>query len=1027
MVQRKVYVGSFNNNKKKELINRSIEKLKSHQGNEFYYILPNGELLRQYRNHLIDRVEHSFEINLFTFDDIVDKVLEDDFTHRIDNPTKNLILREVLSRLSMEGRLHYYNDFIHMPGFIYSVNDILGDIKRSLVYPQVYLERCPKEPFYEELGRIYCEYEKVLDELNLSDREGSYFKSANLLKTKNFLKAVKTIIIDEFYDFRPIELAILEQLIHSDRDIIINMPFLSKEKSIVLENTLKILKDLGFEIEYIEKKDLNIFENLGKYLFSDEEGLFHMDEKITLINGASPYLELRRIFEEIKRYHKEGLPLRDIGIIISNPNYMKDLHKVAAMEGIPLRISKALPLKTMPITRELLNILECRIHNYSKNCLINRIKSNYLTLFSEDNRDLNELILRKENFQDLFDLKDILYSNKKLNISLEEMDYLKEIIQSIEEEFSKIPLENRIIDYNKDIKSILDDFKLKEKILNRYREDNDEKLFLRDLRTLSKIEEVIHKMDLLIALKEEISLEDYYNLFLDYIEEEAVIEIQGNLQGVHILNPINSRGSSKEVVFITGLTQGAYPAFDTGNYFINDNNLKNLKSIGIDVKNHMERLSNEGLKFASIVASCKGKLYLSYSSGYDHANIQSIFLDELISLFKKDEGLRGKIHEIKVNLGDLVKKDPKDITNEDDLSKYILNSYARGKEMDLKVIHYHNHIFPEKLNHINNKIGSEINGFGDIYDGYRGVLEDEAIIQDILSNAPKAFSISYLESYSRCPYFFMLNNLFNIEEMNREFQEYRPMDIGVLYHDVLNRYYRIYAKDIEKAIGGSGEFIYINTIDTIKDLVYRSAEEIGLKADSKKNNLIIEIALKRLMDFIEKDTERIIKDQWIPYDFEIEFGNKKPFYIEINNSKIPMVGRIDRIDKSAYGDQYMAMDYKSSSYGLRDVDHMLFGLSLQLPVYILSQEDKEVVAGAYGIISNGKTEVNLGLLPFIKGRGKGRLSQEEWDQLMDKVKENISRTKVNIEKGNFQVKPLECSQYCIYKDICRYEERLEVE
>ena len=92
MVDRKVYLGSFNNKKKEEIINKVIEKLKNNQGNEFYYILPNGELLRQYRQYLIGNVEQAFEINLFTFDDIVNRVLESDFTQIIDNPSKNLIL-----------------------------------------------------------------------------------------------------------------------------------------------------------------------------------------------------------------------------------------------------------------------------------------------------------------------------------------------------------------------------------------------------------------------------------------------------------------------------------------------------------------------------------------------------------------------------------------------------------------------------------------------------------------------------------------------------------------------------------------------------------------------------------------------------------------------------------------------------------------------------------------------------------------------------------------------------------------------
>ena len=47
-MKRKVYLGDFNNHKKRQLIDFSLEKLREGKGDEFYYILPNGELIRHY-------------------------------------------------------------------------------------------------------------------------------------------------------------------------------------------------------------------------------------------------------------------------------------------------------------------------------------------------------------------------------------------------------------------------------------------------------------------------------------------------------------------------------------------------------------------------------------------------------------------------------------------------------------------------------------------------------------------------------------------------------------------------------------------------------------------------------------------------------------------------------------------------------------------------------------------------------------------------------------------------------------------
>ena len=1024
-MKRKVYLGDFNNHKKRQLIDFSLEKLREGKGDEFYYILPNGELIRHYRRFFIDELEYSFHINLFTFDDIVKHILEDDFTPIIDNPTKNLILRGVCERLIEEGRLVYYKDFTQMPGFINSVNDIIGDIKRSLIYPEDYLARSPDKPFYKEMGLIYQEYEEALKGLKLWDREGSYFKSIDLLKDKAFLRGVKTIIIDEFYDFRPVELAIIKELAKEDMDIIINIPFLTDNKSIILEDTLTTLRDLGFEVEYLEKEELTFFEKMAKKLFTSP-GQLDSSHHIRVIKAATPYLELRRIFQELKAYHKEGIPLKDMAIIISNPIYLEPLLKVAKGEGLPLSKNITSPLKAMPIIREVLNILECRLYNYDKLSLINRIKSNYFRICQEDKMDLYELILRKEDFTNLQELTKLFDSNRLLNMTVEEMEEIKKILGILEAESSSLSLKGRISSYNNFIRDIIRGFKLKENILNRYAETQDEYLFLRDLRSLKKLEGLIDRMDLLGLMEEEISLEDYYYLLLDYIEEEAIVEIQANREGVQLLTPTNARGLKKRVIYVTGLSQGSFPSLDMGNYFINDYNQKDLEKIGIHFKNYQERLNNETLKFASILASCQDKLILSYSSGYDDDNIKSIFLEEVISLFNYGEEEEG-IEEIRVNLDYLIKRDLEDVTNTEDLSKYLLRAYAKGEDIDEETIRLHNQIYPHKFRRIKEKLACELNRYGDTFDEYRGLLADEAIKEDVAANLPKGYSISYLEAYSRCPYYFLLNRLFEIEEMEREFIDYSPIDLGLLYHDVLNRYYSLYREELKQAISKKEAFDFEKSLDSLKAILNTSAKEIGFNLSKKKDKLIVEIIFKRLRAFLEKDIERMIKEGILPYAFEVDFGSKIPFFIEVKGTKIPLVGRIDRIDKFIDEDKFIAIDYKSSSYGLRDVDHMRTGLSLQLPVYILSQEDKEMVAGAYGIISSQEFKINLGLSPYIRGKSKGILSQEEWDQLMDLTKENIYRLISNIGEGNFQVNPLECSAYCIYKDICRFEDLVEVE
>lgn len=96
----------------------------------------------------------------------------------------------------------------------------------------------------------------------------------------------------------------------------------------------------------------------------------------------------------------------------------------------------------------------------------------------------------------------------------------------------------------------------------------------------------------------------------------------------------------------------------------------------------------------------------------------------------------------------------------------------------------------------------------------------------------------------------------------------------------------------------------------------------------------------------------------------------------------------------------------------------------------MSQIDKNIVAGLYGIISKADFQIKIGILDEtnqVTKRHKGALDTEGWNNLMEKTKNNIKDIKDGIIGGDFAINPLECSSYCIYKDICRCEQVLEVE
>ena len=97
---------------------------------------------------------------------------------------------------------------------------------------------------------------------------------------------------------------------------------------------------------------------------------------------------------------------------------------------------------------------------------------------------------------------------------------------------------------------------------------------------------------------------------------------------------------------------------------------------------------------------------------------------------------------------------------------------------------------------------------------------------------------------------------------------------------------------------------------------------------------------------------------------------------------------------------------------------------------MLAQGDKNIVLAAYGLIRKAELSIKLGLIDqtsLITGRNKGAIVTEERDQLLETSEENIKAIVKGIDEGDFSLKPKECSSYCIYKDICRYNHLREVE
>lgn len=1045
MPNRVVYYGPFNNTKREELLEKSKKYLNENKGDKFYYILPNGKLFIKYREILLKSNQGAFDIRLFTFDDIIRNLLKDKLYSTIGSELKEEIIKNILKELYENGDIVYYKDVSLMDGFVWNISNIIGEMKRSLISPEKYYENTPSLPFYSEIGLVYEKYQKFLRENELIDVEEGFIKGIELLKSNgDFFESTDFVVIDEFFDFRSQELEILKEMCKYPMDIYVNIPYKRDKEFLTTKSTLNILKEMDFEVVNLDKNEKNTFEALGDKLFTEDSELLLKNENIKLIKVPNKYLELKRISQEIKCLNKKGIPLNRMAIVLTSPNeYSNTLYRVFREEKIPGSSNEEIRLIDIPLVKELLNIIDIKINNFDKKSTINRVKNSYFNIYSDENKDKVEFILYKLNYSQIEELKILLEEKKKRLLNriesgvegfikkYEEVVHLENSLEKMYIEGSSIPEFTSPEEIGSSILNIIESYNLRQKILDNYKKTEDYNIFYRDISALAKIKEVFVNMsrDISIVYKE-IHLKDFYEILLKYLEKETVVISLGNSEGVNILTSATTQGTNYDVIFMTGLVEGKYPNLKGTNFFFREDNLSMFKDMGLDRSSYYEKLDKECLLFAIGVTRCKQILYLSFpeSSTGDEVNIPSMFLDELLNLFEGNSE-EEKVDVISLDMDYIIKRDFDEITTDRELVAHLFYRYYNGE--DLK--DYFSMLNSRKdglLEEISEKIECETLRSSKEYNEYSGFINDENIKNDLMqSEKNRICSITYFENYGKCPYKFLMEYILELEGMERFMEDFSPLDRGNIYHSVLKNYYEFHKADFIKSIKGQAEFQVEDTLDEIVNGIENILRKNEIDITDKLWRLRIDNMADTILNLIKLDLDRMSNSKYkmVPYDFEVEFGFNEDFSIDVDGEKIRLLGKIDRIDKLADEDKYILYDYKTSSYGIRKIVDMMNGVSFQLPVYIIAEENKNIIAGGYINISKG--EVSIELLKedekavFNKKTGKYILNDEEWNSLMEHIKGEMKEYIQKIYDGDFSINPKECDSYCPYGEICRYRGR----
>lgn len=934
----------------------------------------------------------------------------------------------------------------------------------------------------KDITNLYKKYEEKLAGKFIDENDSLTILAENLNRTDMFKNSL--IYIDEFLGFTKQEYNVFEELIKQCYEITISVPIDNLKK-----DTSKETDIFYFNKKYANKIIDIIKENNGTikeiyldklYRFKNEELIFleknfqnsngkykEKTENIKLFLASNPYTELEYVAQNIYNLVKNcGYRYNEIGIIAEDVDkYSEDAKAICNKYDIPLFIDNKKELNQNILIKFIIAMLDILAKNWSFDSVFNYLKIGLLDIEDED-------IYLLENYCRKWGVKGSKFYNREL--SYEQINDIQEKLENIRKQICEPLLEfKKNVSINKDATQITKEiynFLVNNKIF----ENLNTKL-----KTYNNIEisdEYNTSYKILIEILEEICLifsddkmtfDKYKQLLEVGLSASKLGKIPATQDQVVLGDTERTRSNKLKVVFIIGINDGTFPKANRVEGYFNDADRQLLREeAGIEMaKDSIDSLYEEQFNIYRTLTTPEEKLFLSYSSSDKEGKSirPSILIKKIKRIFpniKEESDIINK---------EFVK------TNEKATFEEILNlykDYLEGKKITKAQEELLRYFFHRDKNRIKRAIS------GIYYSNKSEDISDENI-EKLYGNLLRT-SVSRLESYRRCPFSFHLTYGLKLKE--KEEIKIESMSTGSFMHEVIDEFFKkIDEKNMNiKDITDEEILEIVNII--VNELLQMS--KYYTFSSSAKFRLLTRRLKKIVYQSICYIVYSLKYSDFSVLDHEIEFSNTgkyKTIKLEVDNKKVEITGKIDRVDTAKLADkQYVRIiDYKSSTKDL-DMNQILSGLQIQLITYLdaicdqtdlnpsgllymglidnvvknaknLTDEEienkirnnfkmKGLILADISVVKMMDNKLQVGssdIIPVcIKKDGtlseskSSVMSKENFEKLQSQVKEIIKDISKEILKGKIDIKPYNYNKktgcdYCKYKTICMFNTNIK--
>lgn len=1007
---------------------------------------------------------------------------------------KLMILTNIMHDLN--DKLTLFKNSYGNIDFINSITDIIASFKDNN-FDQEFFESI-KDAEIDEASRIKFEEIRLILDAYQEALSGKFIDSEDMtsllaesIKDADFLKDYH-FYFDKFEYMEERKLELISALAREDIDITIGLNLDPKNlnealpRAEIFDPAFGFYKKLrsNFKCEILEIEEAENKADLDHLL--DNFDIFnprpYLDKpnNIRVLESISTRTEVENIALLINKLIKtKDLRYNDFAIYMTeNSEYENILAKTFDRYDIPIFLDKRRKMSDNHIIKTFLALLRLRVNKFRKEDLYYILNSKLIDFGKNGEEDCHTFVkfIGKRNiagamFEDEkyfildYDFYEKFLANdpkkeEKLKKKEEEYKAINRVRDKILELLENLDNEGKMRDLLEGIYKMISDSSIRAAITS-FQEELKDLAALDDYRENEQIwDKFIEILDQLVLIMgdRQTSLARIYSLIEAVTKDIKIGLIPPSKDHLIVSDFKRERVSNKKINIILGLNDAYFPSGESKDFIINDDEKEDLKRRGIDLKLYdrdMESLEKLSLYKISVGSD---KLIFSYAladkSGKELK--KSLVLNDILNIFPQMQVK--SITKLEPSLAAYSKEGLKKFALEN-LEKIKKNEKISKEDLDLSLdfIKY----LKDNLEKTDNK-----KIYDSIFKGLFFTNDKDPLNLDLAGKlyGKRAYSVSEIETYSRCPYKYFISyglrpdveNDFDIDQM----------EIGNIVHKSLEELSRLLKEE-------NIDDITDEKLDKLLEENFKEGIDLNLEAlrkDSPKNAYILENMLNSAKRNAREIKRGLKRSDFKLFAFEESF-DKGGFFDQVDiDGENYLRGRIDRIDKA--GDLIRIIDYKTGAKSFKLVN-VLNGLDLQLIVYMMAASDKdfkpvasfylplrdeiekmdkvsltdqenlkEILADKFqmtGLLLKVNEEVirlmdrdyDKDKLAVFDPKKNEIVSPEDFEILTDFAKDLIKQIIENIKKGLIDLRPVrenkqikECT-YCDYRGICKFDEIID--